>query len=695
MADHSGQSRPNRAGARCVALVGPFASGKTTLLEAILARTGAIPRQGSVSAGTTVGDASPEARAHGMSVELNVAETHFMGDDYTFIDCPGSTEFLGEAEGVLPAIDCAIVVSEPDPRKVPALQLIMKRLVDAGVPHLMFLNKIDTFASKMDGGSTGLREALDILSPASPLPLVVRQIPVLKDGVAAGFIDLALERAFAYRDHAPSEATDMSAKERSRGAQARFSMLERLADHDDELMEELIGDIEPPQRQVFTDLVEEFRNVQICPVFLGSAERGHGILRLLKAIRHEAPDLAHLHRRLGFTPGPDPVAQVIKTVHTAHGGKLSVARVLAGEIADNATLTRSGGAADRISGVYRLIGRDTVKRDTALAGDTVAFGKLDHARTGDTLSAGRTPRANLAALALPEPAMALAIHAGERKDEVKLSAALARACEEDPALHVTQLPETGETLIAGAGEMHLRVAAERLASRHGLTVTTSRPSVGYRETIRGAVTQRGRHKKQSGGHGQFGDVLLEIRPMARGEGFAFLDRITGGVVPKQYIPGVETGVRDALKRGPLGFPVVDVAVALVDGSYHTVDSSDQAFQMAAKLGMREGLAACQPVLLEPIEKVEVYCPSDATARINAIVSSRRGQLMGYDGRPGWSGWDVVEAMIPASEIGDLIVELRSATQGVAHFRRRFSHLQELTGRLADEVVSRHASPAAA
>ena len=267
-----------------------------------------------------------------------------------------------------------------------------------------------------------------------------------------------------------------------------------------------------------------------------------------------------------------------------------------------------------------------------------------------------------------------------------MSAAIQRLAEEDPSLHIAH-QDTGETILSGHGEMHLRVTVERLDGKNQIPVDQSSPGVPYRETIRKSVQQRGRHKKQSGGHGQFGDVVIEIKPLPRGSGFQFTDTITGGVVPKQYIPSVETGVRDFLKIGPLGFPVVDLAVNLSDGSYHTVDSSDMAFQMAAKLAMKEGMAGCSPVLLEPVMKVQIFTPSDATARITGIIPQRRGQILGYDARPGWKGWDVVEATMPQSEIGDLIIELRSATAGVASYQAEFDHMAELTGRLADDAMS--------
>jgi elongation factor G len=242
-------------------------------------------------------------------------------------------------------------------------------------------------------------------------------------------------------------------------------------------------------------------------------------------------------------------------------------------------------------------------------------------------------------------------------------------------------------VVWGQGEMHLRVATERLADRFGVAIERSRPTVGYRETIKKPIVQRGRHKKQSGGHGQFGDVVLDVKPQPRSSGFVFEEKITGGVVPRNYIPSVEEGVIDALKHGPLGFPVVDVSVALIDGSYHAVDSSDMAFRIAGRIGITEALPQCQPVLLEPIHMVEISCPSEASAKINAILSGRRGQILGFDTREGWQGWDMVRAMMPESEIGDLIIEVRSATAGVGSFIYKFDHMAELTGKPADQIVA--------
>ncbi|MGB8184943.1 MAG: elongation factor G [Pseudolabrys sp.] len=676
----AGPNGTRNLGPRCIALVGPFQSGKTTLLEAILARTGAIQRQGTVDAGTTVGDASKEARHHKMSVEATFATTNFMGDSYTFVDCPGSIEFIQDMRSVLPAVDAAVVVCEADEKKVPQLQLILRALEDQNIPHFLFLNKIDKADKRV-------RETIKLLQPASRVPLLLRQIPIWNGDIISGFVDLALERAFVYKEHAPSEIIEIKGENLDRKKEARFTMLETLADHDDQLMEQLLEDIEPPRDKVFDDLAKELRDRIVCPVLIGVATRSNGVLRLMKALRHESPGVSETAQRLGVKAGNEAVALVLKTFHTTHGGKMSVARLLSGQAGDGTTLASSTGDAGRVSGVFKLMGQHFEKRGQAAVGEMVALGKLDNVKTGDTLSSGKQAAAALLQARPYAPVLAIAVQAKERKDDVKLGPAFTKLTEEDPSLSVVHNAESHEVVIWGQGEMHLRVAAEHLADRFMVPVSTRPPSVGYRETIRKQVIQRGRHKKQSGGHGQFGDVVLEIKPLPRGSGFKFEDRITGGVVPRNYIPAVEEGVIDALKHGPLGFPVVDMSVALIDGSYHTVDSSDQAFRTAGRIGIVEGLPQCQPVLLEPIHLVEIVCPSDATAKMNAILSGRRGQILGFDTREGWDGWDTVRAQMPEAEIGDLIIEVRSATAGVGSFVFKFDHMAELTGRTADQIIA--------
>ena len=680
--------RPTMAGteSRCIAIVGPYLSGKTTVLEALLARTEAVPRQGKVADGNTLGDASPEARKHQMSVELNIASATYLNDTFTFIDIPGSIEFQHEGATALQVCDAAVVVCEPDPKRVPALQLTLKRLEELGVPHFLFLNKIDTF-------NTPVRDIIPVLQPASARPLVLRQIPIWENGIATGYVDLASDRAFVYREHAPSEIVEMPDGLGARRDDARYQMLEQLADYDDDLMEQLLADMEPPRDMVFDDLAHELRDGLICPVLLGAAEKGNGIDRLLKALRHEVAGIQATAERLGISDDSDARAYVVKTIHTPHAGKMSIARVLSGTLTDAATVT-TGAKEGKVSGVFEVTGAEMRKRGAAHTGDVVGLGRLEAITTGDLITSGKTGSTIEMPQEVPSPVYAMALGLNDRKDEVKLTASIAKLAEEDLGLHFEHSATTHQMLLHGQGEMHLRVTAERLQRKFGITVETDRPATVYKETIRQSTTVRARHKKQSGGHGQFGDVVIEIKPRPRGAGFAFSNTVVGGAVPKQFIPSVEAGVRDYLARGPFGFEVVDLEVILREGSYHSVDSSDMAFRQAGRMAMNEGMPACEPVLLEQIMSVDIAVPNEATPRINAMIAQRRGQILGYDGRDGWPGWDVVQVHIPAAELSDLIIELRSATAGVGTFTAQFDHLAELSGRLADEVIAEKARVAA-
>lgn len=657
---------------RAIALVGPNGSGKTTLFEALLHMSG---QQGQV------GDASPEARAAGQSVELNLASFDFMGDRYAVLDCPGSVEFGSEMDRAIPAADLALVVVDPEPERAVLLQPYLKALERLGLPHALFVNKID----QARGDVSSLLAALQ---PVSALPLVARQLPIRTGEQVTGFIDLALERAFVYRAGKPSERADIPAELADEEAQARFHMLEQMADFDDELMEQLLSDVIPNRDAVFADLVKETREGLITPVFFGSASQGFGLRRLLKALRHDTPAPEAAAARLG---AEGPGAYVLKTTHAGQAGKLAFARVFGAPLHDGAELTLPDGERGRISGLFAVQGQQTRKIGEAEVGDVVALGKVEAAHAGDLLAADRQARAARVEPISRHPLYELAIATRDRKDDVRLSTALARLVEEDGGLRLVHDADNHEMRLTGQGDTHLRIALDRLKRRYGVEVATRPPATPYRETIKKTVNQRGRHKKQTGGHGQFGDVTIEVRPLARGEGFRFEDRISGGVVPRQWIPAVEQGVRDAMERGPLGFAVVDVAVALLDGSYHSVDSSEMAFRTAGRIAMAEALQAASPVLLEPVEKLVIHAPSPTTSRINSAVSGRRGQILGFDARDGWSGWDAIEVYLPHHERQDFILELRSLTQGLGSFETTFDHMVELTGRRAEEVSRERAA----
>jgi elongation factor G len=673
----------NAGAARALALVGPTGGGKTTLLEAMLLASGTLDKRSGAASGDKVGDSSPEARARGHSVEPNFAGFDFMGERYAVIDCPGSAELVAQADAALPAVDLAVIVAEPEADKAILLQPVLRELEALGVPRALFVNKMDQARGSLD-------ELIAALAPASSVPLVARQIPIHKDDHVVGFVDLALERAFVYRAGGASEVVELTPELAPGEPDARFHMLEQLADFDDTLMEQLLSDVNPDRDLVFADLVRDMNEGLIVPVFFGSALNGFGVRRLLKALRHETPEPARAAARLGIER---PCAYVLKTAHVGQAGKLAYARVFGARLADGADMTLPDGEHGRAGGLFAVQGAALKKLPAGEIGDILAIGKLEKAAAGQVIAIGAAAHAGGAPRAPRPPLFAIAVAAADRKDDVRLSGALSRLIEEDPGLALIHDPESHQVLISGQGEGHLRLTLERLKRRFGVEVATAGPKTAYRETISKAHTQRGRHKKQTGGHGQFGDITIGIKPLARGAGFHFVGKITGGVVPRQWIPAVEQGVRDGLARGPLGFPVVDLEVTLVDGSYHSVDSSEMAFRIAGRIGIEEGLKACGSILLEPIERLVVYAPSTAISNVTSALSVRRGQILGFVPREGWPGWERIEAYLPQSERHDLIAEIRSLTQGLGLFETQFDHMAELGGRLAEEVTH-HARSAA-
>ncbi len=656
---------------RALALVGPTSAGKTTLMEALLQVTGAVDRR---TGGEMVGDSSPEARARGHSVELNLASFDFMGDRYSVVDCPGSLEFCADLDAALPAVDLAIVVAEPDPGKAALLQPALRELERLGVPHALFINK-------MDQARGSLSDLLAALAPVSSAPMVARQIPTWEGEHVSGFIDLALERAFVYRPNEASTQVEIPGDLREAEADARFHMLEQIADFDDELLEQLLSDVTPSRDAVFADLVREMNEGLIVPVFFGSAQNGFGVRRLLKALRHEAPLPDRAARRLGVESG----AYVLKSAYAGQSGKLAYARVFGRPLADGADLVLPDGDRCRAGGLFAVQGAQIKKIASAAIGEVCAIGKVEAAQAGQTLSTNGKPQGAAANRTSRRPLFAVALSAHNHKDDVRLSGALSKLIEEDPGLRLTHDAESRQVLLAGQGEGHVRLALERLRRRFGVEIDTAQPKTPYRETIQRGTTQRSRHKKQSGGHGQFADITVEIRPLPRGSGFVFREKVVGGAVPKQWIPAVEQGVRDGLEKGHLGFPVTDLEVTLVDGQTHSVDSSEMAFRMAGRLAMDEGLAACGAILLEPIEKLVVYSPSPSASNVTSALTARRGQILGLSPREDWRGWERIEAYLPQSERLGLIAELRGLTQGLGAFEADFDHMAELSGRLATEA----------
>lgn len=671
MSHQPGSQQPGIS-ARCVALIGPYQSGKTTLLESLLFATGEITRKGAVKDRASVGDTSAEARDRGMSVDINLADFDYLGDRWSVLDCPGSVELMAEAQAALMVADVAVIVTEADPEKAVPLAPLFKFLNDHAIPHILFINKVDVM------GDRRLRDVVAAYQAISPRRLVLRGVPLRDGDKVTGFVDLVSERAWAFNPHKPSDLVALPEPMREREGEARQEMLEAVADHDDALLEKLLEEVRPESAEVYNRLAQELADSLIVPVFFGSAENDNGIRRLLKALRHETPSVEITAARRNLPP-EEPLAQVFKTIHGGHTGKLSLVRLWRGTLPENGSM-----GSERVSGLFRMVGGDARKRGAVAAGEVVALGRLEKAATGDVLGNAHNFGPGADWPERPAPLHSVALHAVNRSDEVKLTAALHKLIEEDPSLSLTT--GGGELVLGGQGDIHLKIAMDRLRNRHNVAVTGRAPPIPYRETIRQGTSHHARFKRQSGGHGQFADIQIEVRPLARGEGIAFEDAVVGGTVPRSFIPAVEAGVREHAASGPLGFPLVDIAVRLTGGQHHAVDSSEMAFKTVARQALTECLPHCEPVLLEPILQVAITVPNEFTAKAQRLISGRRGQILGHDARPGWIGWDEVRAHLPQAEMRDLIIELRSLTQGVGSFTASFDRLQEITGKMAEKAV---------
>jgi elongation factor G len=644
------------SGPRTVALVGPYGSGKSTLFEALLAAAGTPIRRG----------------AERVPGELRLAHCSFLDEPWALIDAPGSVEFAYAAQAALSVADLAVLVIEPDPARAATAAPVLRVLDLYGVPFLVFINRVDTLGGRA-------RDTVAALQPFASRKLVLRQVPIREEAGVVGYVDVVSERAYRYRRGAPSDRVDLPATMSERREEARAGLIEVLADHDDALLEKVVDDITPTAGEIYDRLRVDEAQGTVAGVLLGAADRAWGVRRLWKALRHDAPGAAETAARRGVAREGGPLVQVFRTIAGGQGGRVSWGRIWRGPLKDGTTLGTA-----RLSGIWRLPGGEPAKIAEAEAGEVVVLGRLEGVGTGAVL--GEAGAAKLPFPEAPAPLYALAIATTDHKDDVRLGAALQKLAEEDPSLTARLDPTTGETVLSGQGEMHLRSVFERLAGTFGVKVTAQKPRVPYKETIRRPIHQHGRLKKQSGGHGQFADVKLDIAPRARGEGFRFVDKVVGGAVPRNFIPAVGEAAEEALNKGVFGFPVVDVEVTLTDGQYHSVDSSDMAFRIATRTAVAEGLPKADPVLLEPVDQVTISVPNDYTAAAQRLLTGRRGQILGYAERPGWPGWDDVEALVPQAELHDLIIELRSITMGLGSYARRFDHLAEVHGRVAQMAV---------
>ncbi len=640
---------------RTIAVLGASNTGKSTLVDRMCALEG---------------QAQPAAAAG----ELRVCGFSLLGESWQAIDAPGSIEFLHVSKDALLAADAAVICVGPDPAAAVLASPYLHAAEAAGTPVILFVNRIDEATGRV-------RDIVAALQDYAQHPIILRQIPIREGEHVVGSVDLVSERAWAYREGQPSKLIEIPAGMADREHEARDGLLEALSEHDDALLEELVEDKHPANDEVYGICARVLGENRVIEALIGSAGHGNGIVRVLKALRHEAPAPSVLRDRLQAQAGMGeaPLAVVFASAYRKHVGKTLLLRALAPLAAGQAL---GGKAPGQLTPADPREGRHL---------DGVAEGAIVSAVKAEHLGAGRLATAE-ALVATPDwhraqPAIAERILAPtSERDGVKLSGALAALAEGDAALTVTQDPATGGALVGVQGPLHLRVLRQRLKEVFAMDVEEVMPAPAYCETISRSHETAYRHKKQTGGAGQFADVRLVVAPGERGAGFVFAEVVKGGAVPRNYIPAVETGARDAMERGTLGFPVVDVSVTLTDGQAHAVDSSDMAFRIAGRQGVKEALKAAGPVLLQPVCRVAIHAPAQFTGSLGPIVASNGGQVLGFDADPDAKGWEIFEALVPGSLLGSLANDVRAATQGVGWHAAQFDHYDEMHGKAADRIV---------
>ena len=659
---------------RNVALVGHGGAGKTTLTEALLFRSGATNRQGRVDDGNTTTDFDPEEVKRRISVSVALAPIEHDGHKINVLDCPGYADFLVDTEAALRVADLAVfVVSAVEGVEVQT-EALWKLATSLGRPRMVFVNKLDRERASFERTLAQLRDVFG--SGIAPL-----ELPIGEEHDLKGIADLLTDTAITYEDGEPVTGeipSEMEALEH----QVHENLVEGIVVGDDDLMERYLEGETLELKELEGTLAKGVAAGQVFPVVCGSAATGVGVDRLADFLCHIGPspaDVAPPVVQAGDTtqevpcdPSGQPLAYVWKTMADPYVGKVSLFKVLSGTLRPDTVLTNPRTHADeRLHALFTLRGKEQEHVPEVPAGDVGAAAKLGDTSTGDTLAPKGTP-VRLPAPAPVEPLLSIAIRPRSKGDEDKLMTALHRLQDEDPALVVRRVDETHQTLLGGMGETHLSIVTERLQRKFGVEVETEDVRIPYRETISREAAAEGKYKKQTGGHGQFGVADITIEPLERGAGFQFEDKIVGGAIPRQFIPAVEKGVMETMERGGVhGFPVVDVKVTLVDGKYHSVDSSEMSFKMAGSLAFQEAMAKANPVVLEPISLLEVTVPSGYQGDVMGDLNARRGRVQGTETTE--DGDQVIVAMVPTSELTRYAIELRSITGGRGHFSARHDH----------------------
>jgi elongation factor G len=681
---------------RNVALVGHRGAGKTSLHEALLFEAGAIDRLGSVAEGSTVSDSAADEQARRMSISTTFSSLHWRERKVNLLDTPGEPSFVADTLGALRVCESAVFVVNAVMGVEVSTARLWRRAAELDLARMLFVNMLDRERADF-------YRALEQLKNAFGQHVVATEIPIGSEHEIEGVIDLVDMRAFRQdsSDRGGWSEIEIPDEYAEGASEYREKLMDEVCEVSDALMERYLEGEEIAHSEIVDALKEGTNHGKIFPVVCGVATRNLGTTRLLDAIVEDLPSpVKHGALRLGETelsadPDGELYAYVFKTRADPFAGRINLLRVYQGTLsADSHVLNARAHAKERIGQLIVFAGAQTGHLQELGPGDIGAVAKLKETRAGDWLSESDTQSAiEMPALMLPAPVMAFAVQTGGHGDEEKMFVALRRLQEEDPTIDLHRDPQTGEQIVAGLSQVHVEVIVERLRERFGVEVTLKPPRVPYQETIRTAAKAHGRHKKQSGGRGQFGDCQIEIEPLRPGMGFEFVDQIKGGVIPSSFVPAVEKGVREAMTAGVLaGYPVKDVRVRLYDGSYHSVDSSEIAFKLAGAQAMREALHAADPVLLEPIMLVTLSIPEECVGDVIGDLNSRRGRPQGMEGADGMTE---IKAEVPMAEMLGYAPDLRSITGGQGDYTLEFQRYEEVPTQLARKIIDGAATEHAA
>lgn len=663
---------------RNIAVIAHGGAGKTSLVDAALYDAGAGARQGKVDEGSSLSDYDPDEQKRRMSINLTTLPLEWRDSKITFLDTPGYADFVGEVMAGLRVADGAVLVISAEKGVEVGAEQTWRYASEHGLPRLVFVNKLDRENTSYDHALESLRAKFG--PRAAPLTIPIGQAAAL-----SGVVDLISGKAYSFAADKMTER-EVPAEMREAIASYRDKLVETAVEADDDLMNKYLEGEEIGEDELRHAVRAATAAGTLVPVLAGSAAHNIGVQNLLDAITSYLPSAAE---RPG-TGGADgqPCAFVFKTIVDPQKGTYSYFRVYSGTLkSDQHVVNVDTETDERLGQILMMRGKSQEPVAEIHAGDIGAVVKLSKTHTGNTLGAKDTPKQD--PIHVPEPEYTAAVYPKTQSDLDKMGQALARLAEEDPSLHVSRDPETAETLVAGMGESHIEIALERMQRRFGVEVVKRERRVPYRETIRSKAKAEGRHKKQTGGHGQFGDVWLEVEPLPEAEkDFVFENRIVGGVVPREYVPGVEKGVAESLHEGFLaGYPMVHVRVSLVDGKYHDVDSSSQAFEIAARLGMKEAVAQARPTLLEPIMTVTITAPDENMGDISSDLNTKRARILGME--PAEEGMQRITAQVPMAEMLRYCTDLRSITQGRAHYTMEFAGYEEVPANVQQNVIEAH------